>query len=322
MTDRAPRSLTRVGLVVSARAGRGRAPELADRLAQRLTGHGLAAGVIQRPDPESAAAEIRARLSDPAHPDAVDAIVVLGGDGGLHVAANAVLDAAGGGASAPLGLVPCGTGNDFAGSLGVPVDAEQALARVTDAILAGRTRSLDVAALERTDGASGHRSNHYASVLAAGFDAVVSLRANRMSWAKGGIKYTLATARELPLYRPRTYRITIDGQTTTTRALLVCVANAARYGGGMRIAPHADPADGLLDVVVVRPVPLWRFPLLFPKVFDGTHDTLDVVDMRQGREVVVEVADGEPFEVTADGEPIGALPMTVRVAGGRLTLLD
>lgn len=141
-------------------------------------------------------------------------------------------------------MIAVGTGNDFARALGLPVrDPAAAGALLADALEGGRVRDVDL-------GRAGDR--WFGTVLASGFDSRVNDRGNRMRWPAGRARYDLAMLAELAALRPFPYRLRLDdGEVREIEATLVAVGNGPSYGGGMRICPGADPADGLLDVTVV-----------------------------------------------------------------------
>lgn len=238
------------------------------------------------------------------------AFVVVGGDGMVNLGVDLVA-----GTDVPLGIVPAGTGNDFASGLGLPADT----AAATDVLLerlaspAG-VRRVDAAVVSGLDGPD----RWFAGALSAGFDARVNERANAMRRPKGASRYVIALAAELVRLRARRYRLTIDGEPWEVDSVLLSVANNGRIGGGMRIAPDAALDDGLLDVFVVAPVSRGRFLRLFPKVFSGTHAGLDIVEFRRGRVVTL---DAEGITAFADGEPFGPLPLTVTLHPGALRVL-
>src|SRR6185503_17175971 len=136
----------------------------------------------------------------------------------------------------PFGLVPAGTGNDFAVQLGLPSRPLPAARLVAEGLRENRTRAVDLARMDGPDGFT----RHFGAVLGAGFDAIVNERANAMRWPRGPRRYDLATYLELARLKPRRYVITLDGQRIETDAVLVAVGNTASYGGGMRICPDAD----------------------------------------------------------------------------------
>ena len=138
-----------------------------------------------------------------------------------------------------------------------------------------------------------------------------------MTRPRGPSRYTLALMRELATFRPRTYAITIDGVRREQRAMLVSVANNASLGGGMRIVPHADLADGLLDVFIVHPLSRAALLAVFPKVFAGEHTGHPAVEFVTASRVRIEADDIVAY---ADGERIGTLPIDVEVVPRALSV--
>ena len=238
----------------------------------------------------------------------LDALVVVGGDGMVSLAVEAVRDS-----GLPFGVVPSGTGNDIARGLGIPLgDPAAAIASLLRA-LEGGPRVIDAGTV--TDG---ERTTWFVGAVSAGFDALVNERANRMRRPRGRSRYTIAILRELLALRPRRYELTVDGAPETVDAVLLAVANNTSIGGGMLIAPQADLADGRFDLFVVAPVSRFRFLRLFPKVFSGAHTDLDIVRLSRVRSVSI-AADG--ITAYADGERIGPLPVTIDVVPGALRVL-
>lgn len=228
----------------------------------------------------------------------VDGLVVCGGDGLVNVAAQAVA-----GTGVPLGIVPAGTGNDAARELGVPLDDP---AGAADVVVASRTRTLD---LGRVGG------RRFVTVLAGGFDALVNERANRMTWPRGPMRYNVAIAAELGVFRPRTYTLDLDGAVRRVPAMLVAVGNTSSLGGGMRVTEGAVVDDGMLDVVVVKQISRTSLVLNFPKVRAGTLARHPAYEHHRVRRVTV-AAPG--ITAYADGEPVGPLPLTVECEPGAL----
>lgn len=263
--------------------------------------------------------------------EGADAVLVVGGDGMAHLGAEVA--AAHG---LPLGLVPAGTGDDVARGLGLDGrDPARAVRRAVAALREGRTRAVDVVAVEGgaadgSPGASGlsrerggdQRERLVLGVVSAGFDAVVNERANGWAWPRGRARYVLAAARELPVRRSLRYDLVVDGVPERREALLVAVANTSSFGGGMRIAPGADAADGALDLVVVDPLPAWELARVFPRVFSGRHVDHPAVSIRRVRSVRLSADDdGRAVPAYGDGERLGALPLAVGVRPGGLRVL-
>jgi diacylglycerol kinase (ATP) len=238
----------------------------------------------------------------------VEALVVVGGDGMVHLGVNALA-----GLDIPLGIVPSGTGNDVARLLALPLnDAVAACRRLLDALETGGRR-IDVGRVT-----AGSRTTHFAGVLSAGFDAAVNERANSWSWPRGKSRYNLAMLRELGSFRRIVYTVTADDVTWNQPALLISVANGQFIGGGMKITPEAVPDDGWLDMFVVKPLSRLRFLAVFPKVFAGKHTGHPAVEIRRVRKVRL-MADG--VVAYADGERIAELPVDVDLVPAALWVL-
>jgi diacylglycerol kinase (ATP) len=242
--------------------------------------------------------------------DGADALIAVGGDGTVHLAVQAVA-----GTAIPLGIVPCGTGNDLAGALGVPADPVRAATLLARRLLTGDTRTIDAV---RTTDVHGDHVRWWACVLASGFDSAVNERANRMRWPRGPRRYDVAILAELARLRPLPYRITLDGTELDTAAVMVAVGNTASYGGSLRICPSADPADGLLDVTVVGPVSRMQLVRVKPRVYSGTHVDHPLVTTYRAAQVRLEAPAVTAY---ADGEPLAPLPLVLTAVPGALTVL-
>ena len=219
------------------------------------------------------------------------------------------------GTATPLGVVPAGTGNDFAAAVGVPADPLAAAGAIARGLAAAQGRRFDLA---RMTGPGSAAPTWFGAVLAAGFDAIVNERANRMRWPRGPRRYDVAIVAELARLRARTYTMTLDGVTSTEPAVLVAVGNTASYGGGLRVCPDADPTDGLLDVVIGRPMSRFTLTRIKPRLYTGTHVDHPLVVQHRARTVVL---DAEGITTYADGERALPLPVTVTAVPGALTLV-
>ncbi len=233
--------------------------------------------------------------------DGIEALVVCGGDGMVHLCVQAVA-----GTDTPLGIIPAGTGNDVARYLDLP-RSDPALA--ADVVARGKERVIDLARVG---------SVHFVTVLAAGFDAIVNERANAMAWPKGQMRYNLATIAELRVLAPIPYVLELDGVEERLEATLVAVGNGPSFGGGLRITEGAELDDGMLDVVVIRPLSKLGLLRTYPKLFKGTHVHAPQYQHHRVRRVTV-AAPG--IVAYADGERIGALPLTIEVVPGALRVL-
>jgi diacylglycerol kinase (ATP) len=243
----------------------------------------------------------------------VSAVLAAGGDGTLHLAMQVVA-----GTATPLGVIPLGTGNDTAAAWGVPRDPQTALAEVVAGLRTGVVSRLDAA---HATTARGER-RWWASVLCMGFDASVADRANKMRWLRGRLRYDAAVAAELWRLTPTHFALTVDGRLTLEPATLIAVGNTRSYGGGLPICPGADPQDGLLDVTVVGPLSRSALVWARPQLVEGSHVLRrEVQTFRAQRlEATVAVTAGG-VKVSADGETLPALPLTLESAPGALAVL-
>ncbi len=286
-----------VALLVNPTSGRGRGARIAPQVAARLRGGGCEVTEIVTTSAEDVPPRTREAIRTLA-----DAVVLVSGDGTIH---QVVQEMAGSGK--PLGVIPAGTGNDFARAIGMPLGDPAA---AVDRILAGETRAVDL--LKAKD-------ELITTIVASGFDSLVNERANRMRWPKGQARYTVATFAELRTFTPLGYTVTVDGQVTETEAMLVAVGTVPSYGGGLRICEGAAIDDGLLDVTIIKPVSRLMLLRLFPKLSKGTHvPHPDIVQLR-GRTVRLE---SQGVTAYADGEPLGPLPLDIGVVPGALTVLS
>lgn len=233
--------------------------------------------------------------------DGLESLVVVGGDGMVHLALQAVADS-----ETRLGLIPAGTGNDVARYFDIP---RRDTAAATDVVIGGKERRVDLARIG---------AKYYVTVLAAGFDAIVNERANDMTWPRGQMRYNMATLAELRTFKPIAYVLEIDGVQHRFEAMLVAVGNGPSFGGGLRITEGAVLDDGLLDVVIIRPMSKLELIRTYPKLFKGTHVHHPEYQHHHATSVTI-AAPG--ITAYADGERICALPLTVAVAPLALRVL-
>ncbi|MEO7196411.1 MAG: diacylglycerol kinase family protein [Pseudonocardiaceae bacterium] len=291
----------RATLIVNPRSGRGAAARVAGTVAStlRVALPGLLASV-------AADAAATSRLAEQAVARGDDVLAVLGGDGTVCLAAQALA-----GTATALAVLPSGTGNDLAAALGIPNDPVAAARHVAEALGSGRRRRIDLGRI--TGGAC------FTTVLCTGFDAAVSARANAMRWPAGPRRYELAVLAELAALTPRPVRVRAGGTEVELEAILVAVGNGSSYGGGLRICPDATLTDGLLDVIAIAAVSRRRLLRVFPSLRAGAHVHEPEVTVLRGASVHI---DGDPrWPVYADGEPRGTLPVSVHCEPGALTVI-
>jgi diacylglycerol kinase (ATP) len=273
----------------SARGGEAQLREVVDALGRA----GVEADVIVAPTVADARAAARRVVRAGAQ-----RLIAVGGDGVANIAVDAVA-----GSETILGVVPLGTGNDFARALGL-LDGG-----VDDQV--GRA----LAAPEPVDAL---RTNHgwVATVATLGFSGDVTARANALTWPRGQSRYSVATLLQLPRLRTLPVSIEVDDVHVSDDSTLLAIGNTPFFGGGLRICPGAKPDDGRLQVVSIGDVPRGTFLRVFPTVFSGRHVSRPEVTTATGTSAVVDVVDGADIDVWADGERLGPLPLRVEAVRG------
>jgi YegS/Rv2252/BmrU family lipid kinase len=275
-------------------AAGGRPLRLLPRVRARLEELGLPHRVIETRDishAREAAAEAAA---------AGETVVALGGDGLVGVLAGAVHEIG------PLGVLPGGRGNDFARTIKIPQDIEQACGVLAE----GNERQIDL-------GEANGRL--FVCIASVGYDSEANRIANEAKLIRGNLVYLYAALRALVAWKPARFTVKADGHERRFEGYTVAAANSRFYGGGMCVAPRASMSDGMLDVVMIEQNSKLRFLSNLPKVFSGKHIELDGVSGLRAREL--EISADRPFDVYADGDVLTTLPMTVRVLPGALRVL-
>ena len=275
-------------LVINPTSGSGTGATNGNRVAVYLSARNIEHEIISGSSASSLASNLALFISN--FPEC-SGVIAVGGDGLAHIVLQKTTPA-----QIPLAIIPAGTGNDFVRSLGWSLES---LEPYLEVILSTPPISIDLGLVN---------GEWFGAVLSTGFDSMVNERANTMSWPKGPMKYNAAIAIELPRFKPRRYEITLDDRSISTQAMLIAVANAPSYGGGMLVCPDADIEDSLFDVMVLHPVSKLEFLKVFPRVFKGTHVTHPAVEIVRSASVKIS-ADAVAY---ADGERIGPLPISAQ----------
>jgi diacylglycerol kinase (ATP) len=292
----------RVTMLTNPASGHGNAPHAAERAIARLQQRGVDVVEIVGTDAEHAGRLVRESLDR-----GTDALVVAGGDGVISIALQALA-----GGDIPMGIIPAGTGNDHAREYGLPTGNPEAAA---DIVADGCAETVDLGRIVASDGTQ----KWFGTVVATGFDSLVSDRTNRMSWPHGRMRYNVAMAAELSKLRLLPFRLVLDGdREIITDLTLVAIGNTRSYGGGMRITPNADHSDGLLDITMVHSASRTKLIRLFPTVFKGTHVDLDAVTTDRAATITVE---SPGINAYADGEYACPLPAEISAVPGALQIL-
>lgn len=239
----------------------------------------------------------------------VKAIIAVGGDGTINEVVNRLVPK-----DIPLGVIPAGSGNDFARCLGIPMDYKKALRRIfennpvkTDLLYTG--------------------SRYCLTVTGIGFDGKIAETVNRSfykSWFNqlrlGKLTYVASMLEVLKTYKPTNVKITIDNEELFfSKVWLVAVANAPNYGGGIRICPEAVHNDGLLDICIAHGLSRWELLRLFPKAYKGGHLRDKKVSFFKGKDVYLQ--SDTPVLVQGDGELIMTSPVRLQIKKDALQVM-
>jgi len=281
----------RVWLIVNPAAGDGKAGKKAAQYEQFLRGSGVqvTSSLSQYP---GHVYKIIAEREDLA---GLDGIVAVGGDGTLFEILNALMTRYGH-LPLPLGQIPVGTGNSLSRDLH-PDGAAAAL----EAIVAGRLREIDVIRYE-----AGDEVHYFTNMMGIGFVTDINARSFRYK-SLGKLAYALSVVLEVAHPATAVTRLTLDGHSAQFDTLFAEICNSRYTGGNMLLAPTAVLDDGLLEVLICRPMKRLRFLRVFPKVYKGTHVGLPEVEVLRGREG--ELAMEPPRGLSPDGEVFGTTPI-------------
>jgi len=298
--------------VLNPTAGKGKATGSWPHLRANFEAQGHRVVDLSAPDLAGATASARQAVVD-----GLDALVVAGGDGMVHLGVNLVA-----GTSLPLGIIALGTGNDVARSLGLPRSSAKAGADAVCQALAQPPYRVDAVEVSTPHHSM---SEWFCGVLSAGFDAAVNAKANALAWPRGESVYVRALFAELRRYQPYGFDVELDGRPCWSGpAALVAVANGLYFGGGMKLAPQAVMDDGLIDLMVAGPLTKAQLLRVFPRIYGGSHLSHPAVNLFTGKSVTIRPrADlgANPPDAHTDGERVGPLPLTCTVVPGAVRIL-
>ena len=240
-------------------------------------------------------------MIDRAEAEGFDVVFAVGGDGTVHETAKRLI-----GRKPALGILPTGSGNGFARHIGLPLDPALTLGAYPSA----RIVTIDTAEVNGMP---------FLGMMGIGFDAVVADRF-ASSTVRGLETYVKEGLRAFAEFHAEEYVVTCAGETKNERAFVMAIANASQYGNNARIAPLASLRDGLLDVVIVHDLSVFRVPMLLARLFQGTLQHAAEVSMVQCTDVRITRPAAGPAHL--DGEPV-SLPqeLHVRVVPQSLRLL-
>lgn len=225
-------------------------------------------------------------------------VAVVGGDGTLHHAVDALVSA---GRQPPMGVIPAGTGSDFARMFAIPDDLSESVARIVH----GRAYRVDVGVMEGDWGV-----RHFINVADSGVTAASVVTAHRLPAAMGPLRYSLGFWLTLPRFRVAPVRVRAGTRTFEAEAIAVVIANGQFFGGGFPVAPRANVVDGKADVQVFAARHLDALPI-FQQVKRGVHLANPKVRRFSAEDFLIEC--DEPWPLEADGEVFGTLPVAGRM---------
>ncbi|MFD0795681.1 diacylglycerol/lipid kinase family protein [Mucilaginibacter litoreus] len=235
-----------------------------------------------------------------------DVVVAVGGDGTVNEVASAIAET-----DTVLGVIPYGSGNGLSRFLSIPMDAQ------------GAIKTMNAARIVTIDAGKAN-GQWFFNMAGMGFDAHISHVFAHGSEKRGFFNYFKSSLQEIARYKSQSYRIEIDGRYYNREAFMLSIANSSQYGNNAHVSPQASVQDGLLDVCIIRPFPLWRFPEMGLRMFTKTADRSKFVEIIKGRNI--NIVRTQPGPIHLDGEPqsagidinINIVPHTLKVIVGSL----
>lgn len=293
-----------VAIIFNPYAGRGRAQSRILAVQNALEAAGLSFDLLLT-EGRGHAIELARQARQAGHP----LVVAAGGDGTVNEVVNGLAQAAGEGPVGPLGILPVGSANDFAESMGIDTDLHRAAQR----LVRGYTRPADLGRVN---------DRYFDNNVGIGFEALVDIEAHKIKRLQGMPLYLIAVFRALVRFPFPVVDLEWDeGRMTRKRILLISVGNGWRVGGGFLITPDAQPDDGVLDLCIADALPRWQILRLLPKVMRGTHRDEPAVYLTRSTRLLIESAD--PLPAHADGEILweDAHRIEITVEPGRLQVV-
>lgn len=284
-------------IILNPNSGEGKKRKLQRAALERFRERGQDIRVIETEKPGQACILAR-ELTEEASGD----IVVVGGDGTLHEVVNGFTNFE----KCALGLIPAGTGNDFAAAAGIPLDPEKA----ADFIIDSQPQYTDY--MQMPQGVRG------INAIGTGIDVEILQRCRASKVLRGRLKYLFSLLISLVRFKNYKMRTLVNGKEGAYNALIACVGNGYRIGGGIRMCPKALPGDGLLDFVVVDDVKKLRIPAAFVKLMKGR--ILEESFTRFEQSEHVEIYPEKELVVQVDGELYEGLPFIVDIVKNKLRM--
>ena len=267
-----------IKIILNPIAGRGYGARSEPVVRQYLEEEGLDFDLVCTDGPWHAA-----ELAQQAASEGFEIVVAAGGDGTTNEVVNGLMAASQDGRASILGVIPVGSGSDFANNVGVPAELRGACRTLAH----GRTRDVDVCRVT----VSGHPPRYFDNTVNVGFGGTVTVEARKIKWLRGMALYLPAVLKTVFLAQNPRVKIEYDDQELTLQAVMICVGNGPREGGGFFCTPDAQPDDGLLDLCIVREISRLAMLRLIPHFMNGSHVEREPVTMARARRVTISSPD-------------------------------
>jgi YegS/Rv2252/BmrU family lipid kinase len=296
-------------------AGSGSAVRRLPALKRLLEERGIPAEFVETRAPGDAT-----RLVHEARGDGVECLLVMGGDGTLNEVSQGYLNADGEPLPGPdIALVPSGTGGDFRKTFALGSTLEEAVERLATA----EARPLDLGLLELTAHSGETIRRAFLNITSFGLGGLTDRLVNAgPKWIGGRAAFFVGSLRALISYENAPVRLRVDGEIWLEAPIVnVAIANGRYFGGGMKIAPDADPSDGQFDVIAMHDMTRAQGVALAPRLYQGTHVGQPGVRVTRGARIEAEsLVPRAEVLIDMDGETPGRLPLVARVAKGALRI--
>lgn len=298
----------RVRVLLNPKAGAGASLRRLNIIRETLRALSFQHDIIETAGPGDAT-----RLARQAADEGVDVLAVVGGDGTLNEVAQAYVDAQGNPLAGPaVCVVPAGTGGDYKRMLGLGAELDVALRKLKT----GTPTPMDLGLLRIIGDDGTPTTKAFINITSFGMGGVTDKLVNEApKWMGGRASFYIGSLRALAQYKNTPVRVLVDGELLCEEPIFnVAIANGRYFGGGMKVAPDADPSDGQFDVVAIGNISTPTALSLTGRIYTGTHTAMKNVYTARGRRVVAELI--EPWSevlIDMDGETPGKLPLEATV---------
>lgn len=277
--------------IINPEAGKGRGRKILPQLSRILASHSNHTEIVQTERAHHATELVKLYRKD------FKTICAAGGDGTL----NEIINGLDGSGENIIGVIPIGSGNDFARTAGISKDPEEALRVILDS---HEVREVDTGYLKYKENKTGNLiCGRFLNSAGIGFDAIVSDQIKKNKYFKGLPLYILAVVQALFMYQVMDAEAEFDdGYKAAGRKLLIAISNGKTYGGGLKVNPGAEVDDGYLDACMIGSLPVWQIIRDFQKLIRGKHGDIPGIEIRKFKSVRIKTA--LPVYIHADGEVI------------------